>query len=100
MTGPDFLWNRLPDVEPIEQMVALDDPEVRKIIIYKIKKGEFILTKRLERFSEWNRAVKGFNLLRKIGMPKHDILDSTVEEITNTENFIIMSCQNEHSHTR
>ena len=29
-------------------------------------------------------------------MSKHDILDSTVEEITNTEKFIIMSCQNEH----
>ena len=96
LTGPDFLWTRIPDVEPIEQMVALDDPEVRKIIIHKIKKGEISLTKRLERFSDWNRAVKGFNLLRKICMSKNDILDSTVEEITNTENFIIMSCQNEH----
>ena len=81
MTGPDFLWNHLPDVEPIEQMVALDDPDMRKVIIHKIMKGEFSLTKRLERFSDWNRAVKGFNLLRKICMSKHDILNSTVEEI-------------------
>ena len=29
-------------------------------------------------------------------MSKHDILDITDEEITNTVNFIIMSCQNEH----
>ena len=29
LTGPDFLWTRVPDVESIEQMVALDDPEVR-----------------------------------------------------------------------
>ena len=91
LNGANFLWTRIPDAEPIEQMVALDDPEVRKIIIHKIKKSEFSLTKRLERFSDWNQAVKGFNLLRNICMSKHDILDSTVEEITNTENFVIMS---------
>ena len=83
LTGPDFLMT-IPDVEPIEQMVALDDLEMRKIIIHKIKKGEFTLTKRLERFSDWNRAVKGFNILRRICMSKHDLLDSTVEEIPNT----------------
>ena len=38
LTGPDFLWTRILGVEPIEQMVALDDLEVRKIIIHKMKK--------------------------------------------------------------
>ncbi|KAL6465838.1 hypothetical protein MHYP_G00259710, partial [Metynnis hypsauchen] len=66
-TGPRFLWQReLPDRERKAEEVKDDDPELRKAYVFSTKAKEHrLLLDRLEKFSDWSRAVQAVARLRR-----------------------------------
>lgn len=59
-TGPRFLWQReLPKEDIKVKEVEEGDPELKRIQVFTTEaKEEISLSKRLQRFSDWKRAVK------------------------------------------
>ena len=96
LTGPRFLWRVLPDKESVSDVIAIDDPEVKKIIVHQVTRSNFSMLRRLEQFSDWNRAVSGINSIRRAIQHKHQVpLKSNVDQLKDTETFIIKKCQME-----
>ena len=96
LTGPQFLWRVLPDKETVPDVIAIDDPEVKKIIVHRVTRSNFSMLSRLEYFYDWTRALKDINALRRIILRKHpDTQNNDVEQLVDTEAFIIKTCQME-----
>ena len=95
--GPELLWNSLPEPEHILQDSPLiDDPEVKKVMVYKTSVKSFSWIRRLERFSDWHRAIRGINVIRRfIRRKKHEPVQNDLMQLLDTEVFILKSCQAE-----
>ncbi|XDV30427.1 hypothetical protein PO909_033352 [Leuciscus waleckii] len=66
-TGPKFLWcKELPEREPKVGEIRQDDPELRKVLVCNTKaKEDRSFLDRLQKFSDWSRAVKAVARLKR-----------------------------------
>ncbi len=66
LTGPSFLWNlELPTEQHVPE-IPQDDPEVKKTVVHKIEVRQTeMLIKKLERFSDFDSAVRAIAVIRK-----------------------------------
>ena len=102
-TGPSFLWQReLPKGEEIK-LGELDDedPEIKKVQVHTTTtKEERSLSDRLQKFSDWKRAVRAIARLKGCakeakGLKTRSNEAATIEEISDAEQFIIHMVQDE-----
>lgn len=101
-TGPRFLWQReLPKEDVKVKEVDEGDPELKRIQVFTTEaKEEISLSKRLQRFSDWKRAVKAIARLRRCvkvvkGLVERSNKATTLEERQDAEQFIIHTVQEE-----
>ncbi len=91
-TGPSFLWQReLPKEDIKVGEVDEGDPELKKAQVLTTKvKEEMSLSDRLERFSDWKRAVKAIARLKRCARSVKGLV-----ERKDAEQFIIHTVQEE-----
>ncbi len=101
-TGPSFLWQReLPKEDIKVGEVDEGDPELKKTQVLTTKvKEEMSLSDRLERFSDWKRAVKAIARLKRCARSVKGLVErsneaTTLEERKDAEQFIIRTVQEE-----
>ncbi len=98
-TGPGFLWQRELPKEYIE--VDKEDPELKRAQVLAIKvKEDMFLSDRLERFSDWKRAVKAIARLKRCARSVKGLVErsneaTSLEERKDAEQFIIRTVQEE-----
>ncbi len=101
-TSPGFLWQRELPKEYIKvEEVDKGDPELKRAQVLAIKvKEEMFLSDRLERFSDWKRAVKAIARLKRCARSVKGLVErsneaTSLEERKDAEQFIIRTVQEE-----
>ncbi|XP_026094281.1 uncharacterized protein LOC113066585 [Carassius auratus] len=101
-TGPSFLWQReLPKDDIKVGEVNDGDPELKGAQVLMTKaREEWCLSDRLQRFSDWKRAVKAIARLKRCarsakGLVERSNNSTTLEERKDAEQFIIHIVQEE-----
>ncbi len=94
--GPSFLWEPQLPVDMSDPDTNLkDDPELKQVKATEATEESVILG-RLERFSDWNRAVMGISqLIRFIRVRKKQNSVDMIDIRAETESFILRSVQKE-----
>lgn len=99
-SGPAFLWQeRIPSDDAKVGEVSVDDPELRKIQVLKTHTKEASpLLDRIQRFSDWNRAVKAIARLKRFakeskGSEQRTCEPTNLEERKEAELTIIRMAQ-------
>ncbi|KAA0703644.1 hypothetical protein E1301_Tti015510 [Triplophysa tibetana] len=101
-TGPKFLWcKELPEREPKVGDIRPDDPELRKVLVCNTKaKEDRSFLDRLQKFSDWSRAVKAVARLKRQvkeykGVKQRTNAATSLEERKEAELTIIKLVQEE-----
>ncbi|XP_030585762.1 uncharacterized protein LOC115780619 [Archocentrus centrarchus] len=98
--GPDFLWQlQLPSRLIMVGEISENDPELRKAHAHNLQsREERSLLDRLERFSDWTRAVRAVATLkcRAKGQKLRSNEPTTLEERKEAEVFLIRLVQAMH----
>ncbi|XP_026066740.1 uncharacterized protein LOC113048964 [Carassius auratus] len=101
-TGPSFLWqSELPKDDIKVGEVNDGDPELKRAQVLMTKaREEWCLSDRLQRFSDWKRAVKAIARLKRCvrsakGLVERSNNSTTLEERKDAEQFIIHIVQEE-----
>lgn len=101
--GPNFLWQlNLPSSVFTVGEISEDDPELRKTHVHKIhSREERSLLDRLERFSDWARAVQAVAILKRRaraakGHKPRFSEPTTLQERKEAEVFLIKLVQATH----
>ncbi|XP_057680914.1 uncharacterized protein LOC130908955 isoform X1 [Corythoichthys intestinalis] len=101
-TGPCFLWQKeLPKDDVKLKEINTEDPELKVTHVFTVQaKEEKYVTERLQKFSDWTRAVKAIARLRRyVKSAKNSKVMSnestTLEERKEAEEFIIRTIQKE-----
>ncbi|XP_057694568.1 uncharacterized protein LOC130917316 isoform X2 [Corythoichthys intestinalis] len=101
-TGPCFLWQKeLPKDDVKLKEINTEDPELKVMHVFTVQaKEEKYVTERLQKFSDWTRAVKAIARLRRyVKSAKNSKVMSnestTLEERKEAEEFIIRTIQKE-----
>ncbi|KAG1925738.1 hypothetical protein F2P79_025333 [Pimephales promelas] len=101
-TGPSFLWQRELPKEDINVGEINDgDPELKRAQVLMTKaREEWCLSDRLQRFSDWKRAVKAIARLKRCARSAKGLVErsnnfTTLEERKDAEQFIIRIVQEE-----
>ena len=97
LRSPEFLWRTLPKSETVLEVIHAEDVEVKRVIVHTTHTKIFKLSDRLKKFSDWNRALNSINLLRRLILRHQKKLpNSELEEMKETEKYIIKACQRAH----
>ena len=85
-TGPKFLWQlKLPNRECKVEEIKEDDPELRKALVCNTQtKEDRSLLDRLQKFSDWKRAVRAVARLKR-KVKEHKGLKQRTNESTSLE---------------
>ena len=85
-SGPEFLWQQeLPHREGKVGEVSDEDPELRKATVLNTKaKEDRSLLNRLEKFSDWSRAVQAVARLKRL-IKEHKGVKERTNESTSLE---------------
>ncbi|XP_057713144.1 uncharacterized protein LOC130929733 isoform X2 [Corythoichthys intestinalis] len=101
-TGPCFLWQKeLPKDDVKLKEINTEDPELKVTHVFTVQaKEEKYVTERLQKFSDWTRAVKAIARLRRyVKSAKNSKVMSnestTLEERKEAEEFILRTVQKE-----
>ncbi|XP_030611515.1 uncharacterized protein LOC115798709 isoform X1 [Archocentrus centrarchus] len=98
--GPDFLWQlQLPSRLIMVGEISENDPELRKAHAHNLQsREERSLLDRLERFSDWTRAVRAVATLKRRvkGQKLRSNEPTTLEERKEAEVFLIRLVQAMH----
>ena len=104
-TGPKFIWqNKIQSRDAKVGEVAIDDPELRKAQVFKTQaKEESLLIDRIQRFSDWGRAVKAIARLKRFakeikGLQPKTCKATSLEERKEAELTIIRMVQESAFH--
>ncbi|XP_054868580.1 uncharacterized protein LOC129349422 [Amphiprion ocellaris] len=101
-TGPSFLWEKdIPKEDIKVKEISIEDPELKVTQVFTVQaKEQKSISERLEKFSDWTRAVKAIARLRRrvkyVKNSKEMSNESTtLEERQEAEEFIIRTVQQE-----
>ena len=99
-TGPTFMWqNKIQSRDTKVGEVSIDDPELWKAQVFKTQaKEESLLIDRIQRFSDWGRAVKAIARLKRFakeikGLQPKTCKATSLEERKEAELTIIRMVQ-------
>ena len=99
-TGPTFMWqNKIQSRDAKVGEVDIDDPELRKAQVFKTQaKEESLLIDRIQRFSDWGKAVKAIARIKRFAKEIKDLQPKTckatsLEERKEAELTIIRMVQ-------
>lgn len=101
LKGPEFLWHEeLPSKKIMVGELAVDDPEVRKVVVHKISTAKSSQLDRFLKFSSWTRLVKAVARLRRRvkelkGVARKSNEATSLDERADAELYIISMVQKE-----